>query len=240
MTKYGVSEFTANVKKKRNSLQSLSSLSPRRTRRMSAMSTKSQNEIRQTFIQAMLYISGMILTFVFPALIVFASTDDNIWLIWKLQNFFLPLLGFFNFFIFIRPRVVITMEAKPDLSFFRVLITAITAKEIKPQQAKKRASVGMTVRRRSLLGSPESLDEQAINDLNRGIEIESDDDLDINEIESDDDLDINEDHTIPNNNIEPNNMSNNPSPYDTELEEVVCSDGDTEDPNMTEDYTNML
>lgn len=166
MKKYGANEFTANVKKKRKSMPALScsndihtqqmgrmkkrlSLNILQLRRTRRMSSKSRNEMKQMFTQAMLYMTAIILTFIFPLMTVIAQNKNNELKLWALQNFFLPLLGFFNFFIFIRPRIVIIMQAKPELSYFRVLITAVTAREIK-EPSQKRNRLERTVNRTSL------------------------------------------------------------------------------------------
>jgi len=140
MKKYGANEFEAKVKRKKSMRQSTSgtNLHSKKAPR------KSENETKQTCTQAVLYVMALFLTFVFA--FTFQIVRTYFWL-YLLEVTFIPLLGFFNFFIFIRPRVVMTMLSRPELSFFQAVYTAVTAKEV-VSPAGRRGSMVMTMRRR--------------------------------------------------------------------------------------------
>lgn len=149
MRKYGASEFAAKVKRKRRQDMTVTSpteFNQKLKRRIATSARKSHNETRQTFTQAMLYVVALCLTFFF-AITIQIMGPEYFWL-YVLQGTFVPLLGFFNFFIFIRPRVVMTMQTKPELSFFRACFAAIKAKEVQSPTG-RRCSLGINTRRSS-------------------------------------------------------------------------------------------
>jgi len=147
MKKYGSNEYTAKVdKKRRDSIGSMpspvSNLMLRHKRKNG--STKSETEAKQIFTQAMLYVTGLLLTF--GGAFIYNVFGHQFWS-YLLQWTFLPLLGFFNFFIFIRPRIVMIRQSKPSLNFVQVFITAITSKEVKAPSG-RRGSMSMMTKRR--------------------------------------------------------------------------------------------
>lgn len=148
--KYGSNQFEINVAKKRRANVRGKQPQPGtqlqyRNKSMNA-SEKSKTERKETFIQAMLYVVALLMTFFF-AFVYQVVSRKHYW-VYILQIMFLPLLGFFNFFIFIRPRVYMTRQCKPELSFFRAFFIAVTAKEVKPP-AGRRGSVRNRFRRSS-------------------------------------------------------------------------------------------
>merc|ERR1719491_489475 len=107
--------------------------------------SKAQNEAKQTMGQAWLYMIAPTVTFLFAY--IWDVVRKYFWL-YLLYTTFLPLLGFFNFFIFIRPRVVMILTSKPELSLFQAFITAIITKEVTSSSG-RRHSIGIAIRRRS-------------------------------------------------------------------------------------------
>jgi len=239
MKTYGANEFKANVKKKKKNMQSKPSLSGVSTQRVKRTinAKKSRNEIKQTFTQAMLYISAMVLTLSFPVLRLL--TKEIEWTVLALQNFFLPLLGFFNFFIFIRPRIVVIMESKPELSHFQAIIIAITTREI-VHASGKRTSMVMSIIRQTPRGSQislgqvraaaklaaEEIKEEITLGLEDGLEVEENDSL-----QNDDcGLDESRSRSLRNDAEALDEVNFSDEVYSTKAEVV----------NMTEDYNNML
>jgi len=150
MNKYGASQFAANVeKKRRESIRAVPSqpgINLRNRKKTMNASSKSKAEKEQTFKQAILYVSALLVTFLFAFIWNIVRTY---WVLYFLEMTFVPLLGFFNFFIFIRPRIVMTRQSKPGLSYFRVFIIAITSKEITSSGRSARRSSQMAFGRRS-------------------------------------------------------------------------------------------
>jgi len=147
MKKYGASQFASKVNKKRRESIIAAPSTPENIMLSKKIGTsaprKSQNETKQTFTQAILYVMALIFTFFFA--FVYNLTRRH-YALYLLQVIFMPLLGFFNFFIFIRPRVVMTRQSKPELSFFQAFRIAVTAKEVISPSG-RRGSVAMRMRR---------------------------------------------------------------------------------------------
>jgi len=144
MKKYGANKFVANVeKKRRNSIILTSGTNLHSKKIRMSKPSKSKEETKQMLTQAMLYVMALLITFFFAFLWQIVKT--YFWL-YLLEVTFTPLLGFFNFFIFIRPRVIMTMQNRPELSFFQAFYTAITAKEIISPSG-RRGSMMMTARK---------------------------------------------------------------------------------------------
>lgn len=143
MKNYGATEFSANVARKRASMQSVP-LQPNLPykKRIKCPDGKSKAERNQTFVQAALYVLALLMTFLFA----FVYQIFRLPWMYVLEMTFIPLLGFFNFFIFIRPRLIMTRQCKPELSSLQVFVTAISSKEIKPP-SRRRGSMISTMRR---------------------------------------------------------------------------------------------
>jgi len=151
--KYGSSQFEANVARKRRASMKEEPSTPvgsqlqYRNKTINAPDI-SKTERKETFTQALLYIMALLLTFFFAFIYqIFPGGRKQYWL-YLLQVSLVPLLGFFNFFIFIRPRVFMTRQCNPELSFFQAFITAVTSKEVKPPA--RRGTVSNRMRRSSL------------------------------------------------------------------------------------------
>jgi len=171
MEKYGAREFVANVQKKRRSIVSSTSFSTRAQPQIRQIgrnaSRKSRTEIKEVYTQAALYVLVLALTFIFA--LIWQIVGQHSWL-FLIQMTCVPLLGFFNFFIFIRPRVVITRQSKPELSLFRVFITAIISKEITAPSRR-----GFSARRRSQAGSLVAKDAYAVRMMEEELREEDED-----------------------------------------------------------------
>ena len=144
MMKYGANEFTANVKRKRkqSTVLTQSTLQYKKKKIMNT-SRESKAETKQLVTQASLYVLALCIAILFA--FTFQIVGKYFWL-YLLQMTFTPLLGFFNFIIFIRPRVVMIRQSKPDLSFFQVFITAITANEVTSRFGRKASTLAITRR----------------------------------------------------------------------------------------------
>lgn len=148
MKKYGASQFIDNVEKKRRASDIAPSqprVNLRLRKRTATASAKSKTEKQQTVVQALLYVGALLLTFLFAFI---WNIVHRYWVIYLLEMTFIPLLGMFNFLIFIRPRIVMIRQCKPELSYFKTFVTAITSKEI---TLGRRASISGNIRRSSQL-----------------------------------------------------------------------------------------
>mmetsp|Transcript_3714 Transcript_3714/g.4224 ORF Transcript_3714/g.4224 Transcript_3714/m.4224 type:complete len:419 (+) Transcript_3714:58-1314(+) len=79
--------------------------------------------VRESFRQAILYVVGFTLTYMWTGLSLIspADADGRKMVFHVLTALFLPLQGFWNFIIFIRPSFVALREEDKDLSFIGVL-----------------------------------------------------------------------------------------------------------------------
>jgi len=95
----------------------------RRMRRYSITTTQNRsriNESKDTIIQALLYASAFILTFIFP-ISAWLARNEDIFILEVLSKIFYPLQGFWNFIFYIRPGVRETRRAFPDKNIIGVL-----------------------------------------------------------------------------------------------------------------------
>ena len=114
MKKYGLNEIASNLRRKR--------------RNVVVPVFDDSDETRR---QAILYISAFFFTFIFQFLnlILRQIKGRPIFWIWLLGYMFLPLQGFFNFLIFIKPRVIKACKSHPEISLFQAYLIAVTSKE---------------------------------------------------------------------------------------------------------------
>jgi hypothetical protein len=88
------------------------------------------DEVTETMNQALLYIAGFLLTYIIPLvnIIVRMRTGKAIIVLYLIANFLSPLQGFFNFFIFIRPRLAMLRHSHPNMRFSKLLWIAVTSR----------------------------------------------------------------------------------------------------------------
>ena len=83
--------------------------------------------------QSALYVAAFFFPIFFPTLyqVEIMMTGEQSFPIWILVAIFMPLQGFFNFIVFVRPRLISLRRREPDLSFKQALL--ITVKFISKQ-----------------------------------------------------------------------------------------------------------
>eukprot|EP00555_Chaetoceros_dichaeta_P011262 CAMPEP_0198255778 /NCGR_PEP_ID=MMETSP1447-20131203/5833_1 /TAXON_ID=420782 /ORGANISM="Chaetoceros dichaeta, Strain CCMP1751" /LENGTH=355 /DNA_ID=CAMNT_0043942235 /DNA_START=532 /DNA_END=1599 /DNA_ORIENTATION=+ len=89
----------------------------------SSTATRSRNnESKDTVIQALLYSSAFVLTFIFPVIAWSCrNTQGSLFIIDLLVKTFYPLQGFWNFIFYIRPGVNEARRANPHKSLIKIL-----------------------------------------------------------------------------------------------------------------------
>jgi hypothetical protein len=100
------------------------------------------DEVTETVNQALLYIAGFLLTYIIPIvnIIVRMRTGKAIVALYLIANFLSPLQGFFNFFIFIRPRLVMLRHSHPNMRFSELLWTAVTSRTETARLGRRRST----------------------------------------------------------------------------------------------------
>jgi hypothetical protein len=102
----------------------------RMERRYSVVATQSRNRssefrIRQTALQAGLFIGAFILTYLWTSVLRLMENDGKVtsgyFLVALLSAFFYPLQGFLNFFIYVRPRYVELSRQHPRESKLEIV-----------------------------------------------------------------------------------------------------------------------
>ena len=106
------------------------------------------SEVLETNQQAILYISALFLTFIFPAIIM-ATQNSYSYSLKVLREIFFPLQGFWNFVLYIRPSVTKIKRTKPDKYLCGVIWEVIFhANERNAKVRQKRHNNGDEVLRR--------------------------------------------------------------------------------------------
>lgn len=106
-------------------------------------SSRAERDRKEGMTQAILYILAYILCYFFP--MVYQSmvglNKKVPFIFYILSKIFYPLQGFFNFFIFIRPRIVNRMRRHPEYSFFKAVKRAIQSRGEDPSKAQRRRTL---------------------------------------------------------------------------------------------------
>ena len=82
---------------------------------------------RMVLYRGLAYSTAWLLTFIFPATIVIREVldKDSIYTIRVLNCIFHPLQGFFNFLVFMYPKVIFARQRHPDSSILGAFIIAL-------------------------------------------------------------------------------------------------------------------
>mmetsp|Transcript_12311 Transcript_12311/g.14108 ORF Transcript_12311/g.14108 Transcript_12311/m.14108 type:complete len:602 (+) Transcript_12311:28-1833(+) len=97
---------------------------------------------QRTTTQAFLYIAAYFTTFIFCILhqLVYSVSKKVVFNLYLLQQTTLPAQGFFNFLVFIRPRIQNISKNNPELGYIRVFLEAIRSSGEETQK-RRRSSV---------------------------------------------------------------------------------------------------
>ena len=97
--------------------------------------SQSTSHSRKVAAQAMLYVLAYYITWIFPAVtwLTQAIQGKTYTPILMLQAFFVPLQGFFNAFIYLRPRYLRYRRSMPNASRIRVMLTTLSEGKNKQQ-----------------------------------------------------------------------------------------------------------
>ena len=99
----------------------------RRKRRSISNSFQQDSRSKQIAVQGMLYVVGFYITWLFPTIsrITELSSGKNFFAVQFLDTFLIPLQGFFNCGIYLRPRFMGYRKANPDAGFWNALKAVI-------------------------------------------------------------------------------------------------------------------
>lgn len=82
---------------------------------------------RKVVKQAAVFVAAYFFPFLFPSVHYFYKSfaGRRSFALWITMSFFMPLQGFFNAIVFIRPRVIKLRQKNPDLSFSKLLLVTL-------------------------------------------------------------------------------------------------------------------
>lgn len=103
-------------------------------------SSRAERDRKQGMVQAILYILAFIICYFF-AFLYQAMTGLNKsipFVYFILSKVFTPLQGFFNFFIFVRPRIVNEWHRNPNYTFFEAVKYGIQSRGEDPRRSHRR------------------------------------------------------------------------------------------------------
>jgi len=97
---------------------------------------------QRTTTQAFLYIAAFFVTFIFSLIfqLVYSISRTIIPVLFILQQTTMPAQGFFNFLVFIRPRIQNALQKNTKASFYSAFLEAIKSRGEDPNMARRRRS----------------------------------------------------------------------------------------------------
>lgn len=114
--------------------------------------------------QAALYVAAFFFPFFFPILfqVNLAKTGTRSFLLFILLGIFTPLQGFFNFFVFLRPRLISFRKKNPEISFVQAFLITAKFRNLKSSQVDTSAD---TISNEGNSGRVHELEPDEENDL---------------------------------------------------------------------------
>ena len=99
---------------------------------------------REAMIQCFLYVLAYFVSYIFVVIFqINMNTGQFIYSIWVMTQVTVPLQGFWNFLVFIRPRVIASRQVENDLTLAQAFMKAImsTADTTPPSELRRRRSL---------------------------------------------------------------------------------------------------
>jgi len=92
-----------------------------------APSNSSNGAKREMVKQAFVYVLAYFLPFIFPVIfqILYAKKNERVFPVWILLSLFMPLQGFLNAIVFVRPRIVRYQKNHPDASWRQAFVSTV-------------------------------------------------------------------------------------------------------------------
>jgi len=139
LQKYGVGALRANLQSRQDEAEPamsssvLSRLIKLRDshQNRSSRSNNSSRQSRTVLHRALSYAMANVATFIFPWIVLIrriAGVEPGIFIWEKMALFLFPMQGFFNFLVFIYPRVAGERASKKDLSWCKAFANALTSR----------------------------------------------------------------------------------------------------------------
>ena len=99
---------------------------------------------REAMIQCFLYVLAYFVSYLFTTIHHIAlKRGQLVYILWILTQVTVPLQGFLNFLVFVRPRVISYLQSDPDLTLAKAFVKAVTSKmdSTTPSLARRRRSL---------------------------------------------------------------------------------------------------
>lgn len=86
---------------------------------------------KQLVTQALIYAAAYLVPAIFPLVfnVTLTKTGQRNFVLWVFVGIFMPMQGFFNFFVYIRPRVLALRNSNFDISLWKAIILTVKAEE---------------------------------------------------------------------------------------------------------------